>query len=68
VKTVTFSLEEDVVAFIESPGWRKSVGMALSIADQVWSFVGARHGVQEREEVGSGFEGWYWRSSVAYPS
>lgn len=32
--------------------------------DGLWRAVGARNGLQEVEEVGGGWEDWYWRRSV----
>ena len=58
------------IALIDSPGrgmrCRRGVGMVLMFGDQVWKFVGARHGTQEVEKVEMGFEGWCWRNSIAY--
>lgn len=45
---------------------RRGIGAALLLVDRIWRFVGARHGLQEMEEVGMGFAGWYWRSSIVY--
>ena len=36
------------------------------LADNVWKWAGARDGLQEMEEYGTGFDGWYWRSSISY--
>jgi hypothetical protein len=41
-----------------------AVGMVLVGFDCVWKWAGARDGLQEAREVGEGWEGWYWRSSV----
>lgn len=40
------------------------VGLLLIGMDFVWKWAGARGGLQETREVGEGWEGWYWRSSV----
>lgn len=67
MKSVTFS---ENVAFDDAVGsgmrCRRGACLVLMVADQVWKFVGARHGIQEVEEVGMGFEGWTWRNSIAY--
>jgi hypothetical protein len=42
------------------------VGMMLVGMDCVWRWAGAREGLQEVAVMGSGFEGWYWRSSVGF--
>lgn len=44
---------------------KKLIDSVLLLMDDVWKFVGARHGLQETEQIGAGFEGWYWRYSVA---
>jgi len=38
----------------------------LNLGDDVWKWVGSRHGLQIEEETGWGFRAWYWRSSVTY--
>jgi hypothetical protein len=40
------------------------MGAVLILLDNVWKWAGARDGLQEMEEYGAGFEGWYWRSSI----
>lgn len=66
MRTVTFS---DKVAVVPAGLWfKKGIDMVIMMSDRVWKFVGARRGIQEVEEIGMGFEGWYWRNSVAYSS
>lgn len=36
----------------------------VTVVEVVWKAVGARNGVQEVEEYGGGFQGWYWRGRV----
>lgn len=40
------------------------VGMLLIGMDFFWKWAGARDGLQEVREVGEGWDGWYWRSSI----
>ena len=63
---MTFSVEGKNAAdgFDWAMWCKRGVGMVLMTAEQVWRFVGARHGVQEREEIGLGYDGWYWRNSI----
>lgn len=49
---------------VEIKGWRYIVGLVLWVAEDVWRFVGVRHAVQAREDIGLGFVGWAWRGSV----
>lgn len=64
-KTVTFANENDVLRPMrqKEPG-KWAVGMVLSAFDCVWKWAGSRVGLQEVREVGEGWDGWYWRSSV----
>lgn len=66
--TVTFSVEDaDAAVVISWSLWcKRGIGSILSLAEYVWRFVGARHGVQAHGDVGVGFEGWCWRNSIAY--
>lgn len=34
------------------------------IVEVAWKSLGARGGLQEVEEYGGGFQGWYWRGNV----
>ena len=43
---------------------KRLIGAVLILLDNVWKWAGARDGLQEMEEYGAGFEGWYWRSSI----
>jgi hypothetical protein len=43
---------------------KRLIGSVLMAMDDVWKWVGARHGLQETAEIGAGFEGWYWTYSV----
>lgn len=78
MKTVTF-VNDDVTTQNDLMGGRTDgagssmrerelgkwvVGMVLVGMDCVWKWAGARAGAQEGFEVGEGFEGWVWRSSV----
>lgn len=44
---------------------KRFIGNILMLMDNIWKWVGARHGLQETEEIGAGFEGWYWTNSVS---
>lgn len=63
-------MTEELAIDFNDIGWglmcRRGVDAVLTAVDHVWKFAGARHGIQEIEEVGMGFEGWCWRNSVAY--
>ena len=66
MKSVTFSVEgKNAADGFDWAMWSKwGIGMVSMTAEQVWRFVGARHGVQAREEIGLGYDGWYWRNSI----
>lgn len=49
--------------------WVKELGKLIVrvfviVFQVVWKWVGARGGLQEIEEYGAGFQGWYWRGGV----
>lgn len=67
-KTVTFEPEPERRPAGENT-WVKEVSVLVFrllyvVLEVVWRWAGARGGVQEVEEYGGGFQGWYWRGSV----
>lgn len=44
--------------------FRLVLGLFVTVVEVIWKSVGARGGLQEVEEYGGGFQGWYWRGSV----
>ena len=39
-------------------------GFFMEWLDDIWRIVGARHAVQEQEQIGMGFVAWRWKGSV----
>ncbi len=64
-KTVAFANENDGLRSMRQrePG-KWVVGMILIGFDCFWKWAGSRVGLQEVRDVGEGWDGWYWRSSV----
>lgn len=70
-KTVTFEEDkynENEILSREAEAAKWVAGIFAYGMDCVWKWAGARNGLQHVEEYGSGFEGWYWRSSVVTSS
>jgi len=64
-KTVTFANENNAFRAMRQRELGKwVVGMIFIGFDCVWKWAGSRSGLQEVREVGEGWDGWYWRSSV----
>ncbi|CZT41651.1 uncharacterized protein RSE6_01409 [Rhynchosporium secalis] len=68
-KTVTFASPGEGSVLAEEDGYSKYLSrlvarVLVQILEIVWKAWGARGGVQEVEESGGGFRGWYYRGSV----
>jgi hypothetical protein len=63
-KTLTFADENGLRTMRQREPGKWAVGMILISFECVWKWAGSRGGLQEVREVGEGWDGWYWRSSV----
>lgn len=58
----------DVLVFIGQVPWYKRLLNRIAVGgDRTWDYVGAKHAVQSSEDIGLGFVGWVWRSSIPNP-